>query len=1014
MPSKKKRSATKKVGKQPVVEKGTGEESSDQESDQPVEEVPTVAVEDLLRAIQLGMRTSTDQTFGRFGRLLSGTETGLQLDGFIEAIKSYKDQQGIADEDALRQLSQVLEGTALTWWMTTGRASSTWSDALLALKETFGIIERDVVLLERLLETKQTPEQTVPAYIATMLAINGQRKRPVEEIVFIELVFLGLRPTIQNRLKLEDIGTVSDLRTRAALAEADLAYAQRSRLQEERNRPSSKLGSGSTSKGLLNPTDVTPLTTERPSRKETRREEARSYGKPPRMDRTKTAQRSTRVLDQPLRCTNCSSLGWSTGSCGRFGPCSGKDRVDQLTSEKSTSAKNRPTNRISTRPPDRPSEIDRDRPGNRPRPYCDISIFGRPVRAVIDTGADVCVGGTEVFDLCMKNVQGLKEVELPRMADGRPTSMLTYTTMLDVECHGRTARVEVMIQPKKEIGPFLLGYNYLRQVGLTLSPREGSWSFEDDPQHKYSTASTPLGKFPRSYRQDPKVGEEVRPQTPREKLDVFKEHLTPAQQKRVTELLDRFHDRFEPTREPVKGYRFEIDTGAAKPIRVSPYRVSPKKKAEMKTAIGEMLREGVIEESRSPWSSPLLMVPKPGGGWRPCVDYRRLNEVTKSDVFPLPRMDDILILRERFPYISTLDQKNGYWQVEMEPASREKTAFSTPDGLYQFIRMPFGVKNGPAVYQRMMNEVLAGLVDVCCLVYLDDIIVLSKTFESHLQDLYQVFTRLRQAGLSLNPSKCHILAREVKFLGHVVTPDGVRVDPEKVNAVKTLPAPKTVPELQTFLGMVGWYRRYIPEFARIGRPLFDLLKKQKTWTWTREAQESFDRFKHLLTEAPVLQGLIDDHPVLVRTDASGEAVGAVLVQLIGDQEHVVEYASRTFTPAERNYSTIERECLAVVWALDKFRPYVEGQPITLETDHQPLRWLMTLKNPSARLTRWIIRLQEHQLTIKYRPGRENKVADYLSRRVVDRVQLQISENDSTTRPQSEVDASPFPVNPEEI
>src|SRR5277367_6753208 len=185
-----------------------------------------------------------------------------------------------------------------------------------------------------------------------MLAINGQRKRPVEEIVFIELVFLGLRPTIQNRLKLEDIGTVSDLRTRAALAEADLAYAQRSRLQEERNRPSSKLGSGSTSKGLPNPTDVThPLTTERPSRKETRREEARSYGKPPRMDRTKTAQRSTRVFDQPLRCTNCSSLGWSTGSCGRFGPCSGKDRVDQLTSEKSTSAKNRPTNRISTRPP---------------------------------------------------------------------------------------------------------------------------------------------------------------------------------------------------------------------------------------------------------------------------------------------------------------------------------------------------------------------------------------------------------------------------------------------------------------------------------------------------------------------------------------------------------------------------------------------------------------------------------------------------------------------------------------
>ena len=426
--------------------------------------------------------------------------------------------------------------------------------------------------------------------------------------------------------------------------------------------------------------------------------------------------------------------------------------------------------------------------------------------------------------------------------------------------------------------------------------------------------------------------------------------------------------------------KHSIDTGGQGPVKQLPYRTPFSLRGKMEEMISQMLEQGVIKPSNSPWASPVVLVAKKDGTSRFCVDYRRLNSVTKMDTFPLPRIDDSLDLLANTAYFTTLDLASGYWQVEMDSGSREKTTFCSHSGLYEFNVMPFGLCNAPATFQRLMEAVLVGLAREKCVVYLDDILVMGKTFEEHLDNLAQVLSRLRQAGLKLKPKKCHLAKRRVCYLGYVVSSEGISADPAKVEAVKNFATPADVRQLRSFLGLASYYRRFIPAFSKVATPLFALTRKDALFRWDEQCQKSFDHLKDLLIQAPLLVFPDFAKPFVLETDASGQGLGAVL----GQQQESglvapIAYASRTLQKHEQNYGVTELEALGVVWAIRHFRPYLYGHACKVYTDHEALKSLLNTPHPSGKLARWGLAIQELDLEIHYRPGRSNQAADALSR-----------------------------------
>ena len=403
--------------------------------------------------------------------------------------------------------------------------------------------------------------------------------------------------------------------------------------------------------------------------------------------------------------------------------------------------------------------------------------------------------------------------------------------------------------------------------------------------------------------------------------------------------------------------QIEIDTGNAsskrQPVRRMPFAVPQ----EVAKQLRSMQGSGVIRPSSSPWASPVVMVHKKDGSHRFCIDYRRLNAVTKPDLYPLPRIDDLLDQLGKSRFFSTLDLAAGYWQIRVHPNSIEKTAFITPQGLFEFQVMPFGLTNAPSVFQRLMQRVLRGLnpdegPDFVS-VYIDDVLVFSRTLTEHLQHLKLVIEHLQEAGLKLKPAKCHFVRKEVEYLGHLITPEGLKPNPKLVTAVKEFPIPRNVRELRQFLGLSSYYRRFIPLFAKIARPLHELTRNGADFAWNRECQAAFDNLAGKLVQSPVLAYPSFDKAFTLKTDASIEGIGAVLSQPQDDgQLHPVAYASRALSPQERNYAITELETLAVVWAISHFHSYLYGHSVTVFTDHTAMKAVLGTPNPSGKHAWW--------------------------------------------------------------
>jgi hypothetical protein len=321
----------------------------------------------------------------------------------------------------------------------------------------------------------------------------------------------------------------------------------------------------------------------------------------------------------------------------------------------------------------------------------------------------------------------------------------------------------------------------------------------------------------------------------------------------------------------------KINTGDAAPIAQTYYRTSPPKEKFLREEITKLEKAGLVRKSKSPWASPVVIVGKKDGSQRLCIDYRKLNKITKPDMYPLPRIDDMLERFGQAQWFTTLDLASGYWQVGMDPKDVEKTAFITPFGLYEFLVMPFGLSYAPGTFQRLMNRVLHDYLGIFVAVYLDDVIIFTKgPFEQHLDELQQVFNKLRKANLMIKIQKCYFCSPNLKFLGHVVGRDGIRPDPEKIEKVENFPVPKSVTQLRSALGLFTYYRKFVKDFSKIARPLFELLKKDTYYIWTEKQQTAFDRLKLALISAPILTYPDFEKPFIIYTDASKIGLRAVL------------------------------------------------------------------------------------------------------------------------------------------
>lgn len=460
-------------------------------------------------------------------------------------------------------------------------------------------------------------------------------------------------------------------------------------------------------------------------------------------------------------------------------------------------------------------------------------------------------------------------------------------------------------------------------------------------------------------------------------------NLNQEQREKVSYLLKSFKDVFSGGPNDLglaKEVKHRIDTGDAQPVKQRPRNIPFAKRTEADRAVADMEKYGIVEPSSSPWCSPVVLVRKKDGTTRFCVDYRRLNHITKKDSFPIPRVDATLDALRGASWFSTLDLRSGYWQVELDSASKEKTAFSYGRGLWQFNVMPFGLCNAPATFERLMETVLAGLPWETCLIYLDDVIVHAADFDSHLRNLAAVLEKFRQGNLKLNPKKCCLFKSRVTFLGYVVSQEGISTDPEKISAITRWPTPKNGKEVKSFLGLCSYYRRFVAGFAEIAKPLHSLTQGTAPFSWTNDCENSFITLKQRLVETTTLSYPELNKPFILDTDASQYGIGAVLSQEIEGTERPIAYFSRTLRGPEINYCVTRKELLAVVNGMEHFHQYLYGTRFLVRSDHSALKWLLNFKTPEGQMARWIQKLQQYDFETEHRVGRQHLNADALSRR----------------------------------
>ncbi|PIK47157.1 hypothetical protein BSL78_15967 [Apostichopus japonicus] len=457
------------------------------------------------------------------------------------------------------------------------------------------------------------------------------------------------------------------------------------------------------------------------------------------------------------------------------------------------------------------------------------------------------------------------------------------------------------------------------------------------------------------------------------------DRLDKGEQKRLKTVLSNFEDVLIGLPGSTNLIEHTIPVTTDDPIRSKPYPLAHSMRKVVTEEVQTMLKMGIVERSSSPYASPIVLVRKRDGTNRFCVDFRKLNKVTMYDPEPIPNQEELMVKISKGRFFSKLDLTKGYWQIPVAKTDRPKTAFVTHDGLYQFKVMPFGIINASAVFTRMMRRLLEGIPNVVN--YIDDVLIYTENWGDHLSAVEGVLDRIRRAGLTVRPTKCFFGYASLDFLGHLVGEGVLKPQPDKVEKVMNTSTPRTKKDVRSFMGLVGYYRRFISNFAAISAPLTDLTKGSKSnkVEWGEAQEIAFKTLKSRLASAPILKLPDLSKCFILCTDASDIGIGAILMQEESGERFPICYASRKLQPREVKYSTIEKECLALVWAVEKFHVYLYGVEFLLETDHQPLTYMTCTKIKNNRVLRWALSLQPYSFVIKAVKGSENHGADFLSR-----------------------------------
>lgn len=604
---------------------------------------------------------------------------------------------------------------------------------------------------------------------------------------------------------------------------------------------------------------------------------------------------------------------------------------------------------------------------NDNRPYINVKLFDQTITALLDSGANVSIVGGSGVSLIRRLKLKINPITSDSVVTACGTSQKVKGSVELPIVINNSVQILVALLVPSIVHSFIFGSDFCRRFQVDIDFANNKWLI----QSKTSGSIT-----------------EAKPNS--DNRNVISnvctlEPLSDSQSEQVKLIIDSFNKLNSEERLGLTNkISMSIDTGEAKPFKLRQYLMSPYMLKLLNQELDDMLKLGVVEPSQSPWNSPVLLVKKANGEYRFCFDGRKLNEVTRHDSYPLPRVDRILSSLRGANYISSIDLRKAFWQIPLDPASRDKTAFTVPSrGLFHFKVVPFGLCNSAQTQQRLVDSLFGPKYEPNIFTYLDDIIITSKTFEDHIRLLGEVRDILFEANLTINLSKCVFFKTQLKYLGYIVEGgQGIRTDPDKVSTMVNYPRPTTTTEIKRFIGLCSWYRRFIGNFSSLVSPINDLLKgkkKKSSIEWTPEAQSSFENIKNALIAAPVLCSPDFSKPFTIQCDASDTGLGGVLSQDLDGGERVIAYCSRTLSRAERNYTVTERELLALIFCLEKFRMYVEGTRFKVITDHHSLLWLNNLKDPCGRLARWSVKLRQYSFDLIHRKGISHKVPDALSR-----------------------------------
>ncbi|CAI5467927.1 unnamed protein product [Closterium sp. Yama58-4] len=583
-----------------------------------------------------------------------------------------------------------------------------------------------------------------------------------------------------------------------------------------------------------------------------------------------------------------------------------------------------------------------------------------------------------------------------RLVDGTPLAILEETRTVRIECGDDFGFSMKFLATTLDGCDVLLGRDWLRRHNPVIDWTTGSCSISKDGKLITLPAWTPdciestcvkaitiTRHVNRGAQLFAVCLRELAADTDGNDIEKLCAAVPPDLAELIRQYPDIFPDDLPPGLPPERpeDHKIQLEPGAHPTVRTQ-WRLTQPELAELRSQLESLLEKGFIRPSTSPFAAPILFTPKKDGGIRMCIDYRALNRVTIKSRYPIPRTDDLLDQLRGARYFSKIDLRGGYHQIRVFADDCHKTAFRTRYGSYEFTVMPFGLTNAPSTFQRTMNRVFRDLLDKCVIVYLDDILIFSRTREQHLRDLDAVFKRLQENRLITKGSKCEFFKQELEFLGHVISRDGIKIDPKKIKTIQEWKAPTNVTELQSFLGFVNYVRRFIPNMAGITGPLTDLLHKDKNFVWGEEAEAAFQELKQLLVSPPVLRIADPSKPFEVVTDASDFAIGAVLLQDFGNGLQPIAYESRKLQAAERNYPIHDKEMLAIIHAFKLWRCYLTGADVTVRTDHKSLQYLRAQPNLNPRQIRWLDYMESHfHYRITYKKG-ANNIADALTRPTV--------------------------------